>query len=139
MINQIKKLVVNECACYSSISNNIKDYCDKEQEEDCRCRIFKDKKCGYFERAVLPMNPQLEALYKANDKGYKITKEDKESISFVRGKVRIRCKKCGKLFLANNYRQKYCKICKRYICRENNRNTVAKNREESKQSACQDR
>ena len=45
---QIKNLVRNECACYSAVLNNIKDYCDKEQEEDCRCLIFKDKRCGYF-------------------------------------------------------------------------------------------
>jgi len=124
---QIKKLVVNECACYSPSMNRytnksviIKDYCDKEKE-DCRCFIFKDKRCGYFEKAVLPINPQLEALYKAEKLGYELPKEEKEKISTVKGKVNIHCKRCGKTFLADNYRRKYCDSCKRYIWREKNR------------------
>ncbi|GAG59166.1 unnamed protein product [marine sediment metagenome] len=83
-INQkIRKLVVKECACYSRISNDIKNYCDQEdqEQEDCVCLLFKDKRCGYFEKAVLPMNPQLEALYKAKKSGYELSKEDKENIN----------------------------------------------------------
>ncbi len=86
-LDLVKKLVLNECACYSQFLNGIKDYCDKEKE-DCRCFIYKDERCGYFERAVLPMNPQ---------------------------KVEINCKKCGKTFLADNYRHQYCEFCKRVI------------------------
>jgi len=111
---QVKKLVLNECACYSQFSNGIKDYCDKE-EEDCRCFIFKDERCGYFEKSVLPMNPQLEALYKAEKSGYELPKEEEENISSVKGKVKMNCKRCGKTFQADNYRRQYCKFCKRVI------------------------
>ena len=125
---QIKKLVVNECACYSSSLNGIKDYCDREQEEDCRCSIFRNKRCGYSEKAVLPMNPQLEALYKAKESGYELPKKERDSISSVKGKVKIHCKRCGKPFQADNYRTQYCKICKRYLQRENQRNWISKKR-----------
>ncbi len=114
-LDLVKKLVLNECACYSQFSNGIKDYCDKEEEEDCRCFIFEDERCGYFEKSVLPMNPQLEALYKAEKSGYELPKEEEENISSVKGKVKIHCKRCEKTFLADNYRSQYCKFCKRVI------------------------
>lgn len=127
---QIKKLVRSECACYSPSQDGIvytknkpqsvtiKDYCDKEQEEDCICSLFKNKRCGYFEKSVLPMNPQLEALYQSKKAGYELPKEDKENISSTRGKVNVYCKRCGKTFQADNHRQQYCKFCKRIIQRE---------------------
>jgi len=134
----VKKLVVNECACYDPSTKRIiyiknipqsitiKNYCDKEHDKDCRCLVFKYRRCDYFERVVLPMNPQLEALYKAEhiaeEVGYKMTKGDKENIlekeSSTKGKVKINCKKCGKTFLANNLRQQYCDYCKKSIRRE---------------------
>ena len=141
---QIKRLVRNECACYDPSTNGIiyiknipqsitiKDYCDREREKDCRCSIFKDKRCSYFERAVLPMNPQLEALYiaghKARQINYKLSKEDKKRIveekSPVAGKVKIHCKKCKKVFLADNYRSQYCNRRKKYIRRESTRRSM---------------
>ena len=134
----VKKLVVNECACYDPSTNGIiykgnkpipitiKDYCDRERDKDCRCSIFKDKRCDYFERAVLPMNPQLEALYQAEHKAkeveYRLTKKDKERIvegkGLVAGKVKIHCKRCGKTFLADHYNQKYCESCKKYLTKK---------------------
>jgi len=122
-IKSIRKLVTDECACYSPILNDIKDYCDREQDKDCRCLIFKDKRCGYFERAVLPMNPQLEALYKAEHQakkeGHKLSNQYKEQILeekiSAKGKVKIYCKRCGEIFLANNHKRQYCKKCKRII------------------------
>ena len=151
----VKKLVVNECACYDSSTKGIiyiknipqsitiKDYCDREQDKDCRCLIFKDKRCGYFEKAVLPMNPQLEALYRAEHQAkivnYELAKEDKEQIlkeeSSVAGKVKIHCKRCKMIFLANNYRTQYCEKCRKYVRRESTRNAVAKYKVKSKQSA----
>ena len=149
---RIRSLVVNECACYDSSTKGIiyiknipqsitiKDYCDREQDKDCRCLIFKDKRCDYFERSVLPMNPQLEALYKAEhiskEVGYKLTKGEKENIleqeSSVKGKVKVHCKKCGKTFLADHYNQKYCKDCKKSIRREKNMEEYQKRIKEEK-------
>lgn len=138
---QIKRLVRNECACYDPFTNGIiyiknipqsitiKDYCDREREKDCRCSIFKNKRCSYFERAVLPMNPQLEAFYiaehKARQINYKLSKEDEKRIveekSSVAGKVKIHCKRCKDVFLANNYRSQYCEFCKKLIKRNKDR------------------
>ena len=151
----VKKLVVNECACYDPSTKGIayiknipqsitiKDYCDREHDKDCRCLIFKDKRCDYFERAELPMDPQLEALYKAEHKSkevnYELTKEYKKRIVEekppVAGKVKIKCKKCKQRFLANNYRTQYCEKCREYVRKESTRNAVAKYKVKSKQSA----
>ncbi|MBA7558482.1 hypothetical protein ES695_00790 [Candidatus Atribacteria bacterium 1244-E10-H5-B2] len=147
----VKKLVVNECACYDSSTKGIiyiknipqsitiKDYCDRERDKDCRCSIFKDKRCDYFERAVLPMNPQLEALYQAEHQAkeveYRLTKKDKERIveekSPAAGKVKIHCKRCGKTFLADHYNQKYCESCKKYLTKKRWREQKQKERKRS--------
>ena len=127
MINteqKVKQLVIDECACYSSTLNDIKHYCDKEYDEDCCCRLFKNDRCGYFEKAVLPMNPQLRELYRAELKG-EATEKDKEKIieqeSSIIGKVNVRCKRCNDVFLADNYRTQYCDKCKRIMTRKNKR------------------
>ncbi len=145
---QIKRLIRNECACYDPSTNGIiyiknipqsitiKDYCDREREKDYRCSIFKHKRCSYFEKAVLPMNPQLEALYKAEHQakkeGHKLSKQYKEQIleekSSEKGKVKIHCKRCREVFSANNYRSQYCKKCKRFLHRESARRSILNKR-----------
>ena len=133
---KIKRLIIDECACYSPSLNSIKHYCDREQDEDCCCRLFKDQRCGYFEKAVLPMNPQLKEIYqaelKANAQGYEITEDYKQDIiekkSSIKGLIKIHCKKCGKIFLAKNYRQQYCDFCKKFLRRERNRNAMSTSR-----------
>ena len=134
----VKILVTRECANYDEVFNDLKNYCCLEWTKGYRCIFFlkENAKCNYFERAVLPNNPQLEALYRAEHQAkevnYELTKEDKERVveekSSVAGKVKIHCKRCGKTFQANNYRQRYCEICKRYIRRENQRNWITKKR-----------
>ncbi|MBA7590080.1 hypothetical protein ES708_32182 [subsurface metagenome] len=144
----VKKSVVNECTCYDSSTKGIiyiknipqsitiKDYCDREHDKDCRCLIFKDKRCDYFERAVLPMNPQLEALCRAEHiakkEGCELSDQSKELIveekSLVAGKVKIHCKKCKEIFLANNYRSQYCEKCKKYLNRKHWRENKSKKR-----------
>ena len=146
----VKKLVVNECACYDPSTKGIiyiknipksitiKDYCDREHDKDCRCLIFKDKRCDYFERAVLPMNPQLEALYRAEHiakiEGHELSDQSKELIveekSSAAGKLKIHCKKCTRAFQANNYRQQYCEKCRKYVRRESTRKSMSKKRKE---------
>lgn len=121
----VKKLVIRDCANYDEVLNDIKDYCCLEWTKGYRCIFFlkENTECDYFERAVLPMNPQLEALYKAEHKAkevnYKLTKEDEEQIlkeeSSAAGKVKIHCKKCKKTFLADHYNQQYCDDCKIYL------------------------
>jgi len=134
----VKKLVIRDCANYDEVFNNIKDYCCLEWTKGYRCIFFlkENAKCDYFERAVLPMNPQLESLYKAKHiakkVGYELTKKEKEDIldkkSSVKGKVKIHCKRCKRTFLADHYNQKYCKDCKRYLNRERWRENKDKER-----------
>lgn len=136
----VKKLVIRDCANYDKVFNDIKDYCCLEWTKDYRCIFFlkENAKCDYFERAVLPNNPQLEALYQAEHQAkevnYELTKEDKERVveekSSAAGKIKIHCKRCGKTFLADHYNQQYCKFCKRYIRRESTRRSMAKKRKE---------
>lgn len=126
----VKRLVREECASYNESLNGIKDYCDREDTEGYCCIFFikseDNARCGYFEGSVLPMNPQLEALYIAGHKAkmadYELTKEDRlriiEGKSSIAGKVQIHCKKCGEAFQADNCRQQYCKRCKKFILRE---------------------
>ena len=137
----VQKLVVDECHCYNISLNGIKHYCCKEMDKDCSCGIFKGERCWYFERAVLPMNPQLEALCRAEL--LKLNEEAKERIiereSPVAGKIKIQCKKCGKVFLADNYRQQYCKFCKKQIRRKNKREYMERKRSKIGISALQDR
>jgi len=134
----IRTLVKKECCCFDKSSNGITNYCDKEPEvSENKCAYFfkakkpveKGKKfikiyarCSWFERAILPLNPQLEALYK--ERGNKLTKEKEKIIkekSPVAGKIKVHCKRCEKTFLANSYRARYCERCKRLISQEKNR------------------
>jgi len=134
----VKKLVIRDCANYDEVFNNIKDYCCLEWTKGYRCIFFirENAECDYFERAVLPNNPQLEALYRAEHKAkeanYKLTKEDKKRIveekTPVAGKVKIHCKKCKQVFLADHYNQQYCDDCKRYLNRERWRENKDKER-----------
>jgi len=124
----VKILVTRECANYDEVFNDIKDYCCLEWTKDYRCIFFikENAECVYFERAVLPTNPQLEGLYQAEHQakieGRELSNQYKKRIvegkSSVVGKVKIHCKKCNEIFLANDYRSQYCKKCKRIIRRE---------------------
>lgn len=134
----VKKLVIRDCANYDEVLNNIKDYCCREWTKGYRCIFFiKDNAiCRYFEKAVLPMNPQLEALYQAEHKakieGRELSNQSKELIaeekSLAAGKVNIHCKRCKKTFQANNYRQQYCDYCKKLIKRKRWRESKSKKR-----------
>ena len=134
----VKNLAIKVCANYDNALNDIKDQCCLELTKGYRCIFFlkDDARCEYFEKAVLPMNPKLEALYKAEyiaeEVGYDLTKKEKDDIlekeSSIKGKVKIHCKKCGKTFLADHYNQKYCKFCKRSIRRESTRKAMEKKR-----------
>lgn len=131
----VKKLITGDCANHDEVFNNIKDYCCREWTKGYRCIFFikENAKCDYFERAVLPMNPQLEAFYRAEHKakieGLELSNQSKELIaeekSLAAGKVNIHCKRCGKTFLANNYRCQYCEICKKYVRRESTRTSMS--------------
>ena len=134
----VKSLVTRECANYDEVFNDIKDYCCLEWTKGYRCIFFikENAECVYFERAVLPTNPQLEALYlfEHQDKieGRELSNQYKKRIleekSSVAGKVKKQCNRCKKIFLANNYRQQYCESCKKSLNRERWRENKNKER-----------
>ena len=135
----VKTLVTRECANYDEVFNDIKDYCCLEWTKGYRCIFFikENAECVYFERAVLPTNSQLEALYRsehqAKIEGCELSNQYKKRIveekSSVVGKVKIHCKKCNEIFLANDYRSQYCKYCKSYIRRESTRKAMSRKRD----------
>ena len=135
----VKILVTRECANYDEVFNDIKDYCCLEWTKDYRCIFFikENAECVYFERAVLPTNPQLEGLHQAEHQakieGRELSNQYKEQIliekSSAAGKVKIHCKRCKMIFLANNYRSQYCDKCKKYLNREHQREWVSKKRQ----------
>jgi hypothetical protein len=97
----IQTLIRNKCANYfpdSGGKGKIKNYCcllDKS------CTFFLDEKlsqCKYFEKGVLPLEPDLEFKYK---------KERKLStLELIRT-----CKRCLQPF-AGSKKEKYCRDCK---------------------------
>lgn len=143
----VKNLINKECANHDKFFNDIKNYCsnrdkniyrDKDYPKSIQCIYFLEDnaRCGYFEKAVLGINPQLETLYKAEyiakKEGYKLTNQYKKQITKdktpVVGKVKIHCKKCKEIFLADNYRSQYCEKCKKFLSRERNRNRKLKSK-----------
>ena len=143
----VKILVTRECANYDEVFNDIKDYCCLEWTKDYRCIFFikENAECVYFERAVLPTNPQLEGLHKAEHQakieGRELSNQYKEQIliekSSAAGKVKIHCKRCKMIFLANNYRSQYCERCKRSLNRERWRENKSKERKRREMSTHQ--
>ena len=135
----VKILVTRECANYDEVFNDIKDYCCLEWTKGYRCIFFikENAECVYFERAVLPTNPKLEALYRsehqAKIEGCELSNQYKKRISeeksSVAGEVKIHCKRCKMIFLANNYRSQYCDKCKKYLNRERWRESKSKKRQ----------
>ncbi|GAI84116.1 unnamed protein product, partial [marine sediment metagenome] len=93
--------------------------------------------------AVLPMNPQLEALYRAKHQtkkeSYKLTNQYKKQIvedkGLVAGKVNIHCKKCKKTFQADHYNQKYCESCKKYLTKKRWREQKQKERKREREAS----
>ncbi len=125
-MQKIRNLASDECSCYSPILNGIKHYCDQEKDKDYTCKLFKGERCAYFEKFVLPLNPQLQELYKSELKaktdGYKITEENKKDIlqnqSPIIGEIKVECARCGEPFVTTDLKGKYCRLCKKIIQRE---------------------
>lgn len=125
----LKSLITNECANYSSNHN----YCCLEQYQDNKCIYFlpdgEKPRCNYFEKCVLPLDVGLEELYYRELNEDKLTNKERQEIikkARQRGKIKILCKRCGKEFIANSNRQKYCKECKKIIHKEQSRKSMKK-------------
>jgi hypothetical protein len=121
------QLAFRECANYDN-----KNCC----VIDKRCLILTGEKarCKYFEEFVLPLEPELQAVYweepKAEAEGYELTREHKRRI-IAAAKPKVKCGRCEGIFDAESNRQKYCAKCKKAIQREQTRKRVQKLREVS--------
>ena len=68
--------------------------------------------CNYFKKAVLPLNPKLEALFNGGDTSGHIKK----------------CAVCGKELFAGGNRTKYCEMCARRVHRRQKNESDRKRR-----------
>ena len=79
------------------------------------CRVLKDKRCAYFERAVLPVAKQSDRM-EVIDEYMKISGGSHiPSLSGVKRKV---CLSCGTPVSGRN---KYCEKCKKHRIRDQQR------------------
>lgn len=117
---KIKMLAKSECANYETKFNSVKDCC--LIKGNCAL-ITNDElvRCGYFEEAVLPLDPELEAVYfaihKANASGQEVTSKYIKAVREA-NKVVKTCDRCGKEFRPSNNRQRHCDLCKKIISRD---------------------
>jgi hypothetical protein len=129
MINA-KQLAVKECANHNHSLNGINDYCISM---DNRCILATGEKahCNYFEKSVLPLEPDLARLQQAERKaevsGYEMTQEHKKRILEL-SKHKTTCDRCGTVFNMGSNRHKYCTSCEKSIRREQTKARVQKSR-----------
>jgi hypothetical protein len=114
------------CANYFLQANGIRDYCLLEPDCGMRC-VFaagENEHCDYFECAVLPTDPDLQAIYRAaqdaRDNGPTSAPKDVKRTSAT-AKRQATCGKCGKEFFPRSNRQQYCSRCRTVIARETQR------------------
>ncbi len=104
-------LIKKECANYfqdSGASNKVKNYCCLLNST---CKFFAEDnkpRCQYFEKGVLPLNPELEFRYRKE-----------RSLSTLN--IQATCKNCLEPFIRNSNKEKYCHKCKADKHRERNK------------------
>ncbi|WP_054949206.1 cysteine-rich VLP protein [Numidum massiliense] len=88
------------CACFDL---DTRDECLLEKGEGCTCAYFRDEggRCAYFERAVLPINPRLNEIYRRSVIGH----DDGMGNAGT-------CANCGAAYARRSNRQKYCESCR---------------------------
>jgi len=125
--NKIKSLIANECAGHDKKAHGISNYCSHEPSDSKQCIYFLEdntRRCRYFEEAVLPLEPDLEAVYQAEltarAKGYELTKYQRKLVIDAR-KLEATCSVCGKVFNPVSRRQKACPTCQKQKIREQSR------------------
>jgi hypothetical protein len=66
ILDEVKRLAVSECANFSSQMNGIRNHCWGREANGYVCYLFGGKdaqRCPYFEKAVLPLDGDLEEAY----------------------------------------------------------------------------
>lgn len=122
--NRIKSLIANECAGYDKKAHGISNYCCHEPDETRQCVYFQEdntRRCSYLEEYVLPLEPEVQALYhaelNARARGYELTKYQKK-LAVEAIKLEAKCQECGKMFNPKSRRQKTCDFCRKQKMRE---------------------
>ena len=121
----LTQLAVQLCANHCRQANGIKGYCLLEPADSMRCVLVtrEDGRCGYFESAVLPTDPELQAMYMADREaravGAPLTEKELRRVALQA--PRFACARCGKDFTPRSNRQTYCPGCRSVVTREKQR------------------
>ena len=99
MEKRIKTLIKNECCNYDPKIYGKLHYCFADKEHKCRYFLEKWKRCRWFEKAVLPLKPKLEAEY------------HDELDTAAKANTR-NCDMCNERFVPSNNRQVFCEECR---------------------------
>ena len=102
-MNNLQRLVTNRCANHDKNGKCLLEVSEDDNGEPCRdCPLFSedDKRCLYFETAVLPEEPKLERRY-WEERGVVY-----ENLS--------KCEQCGDLYKRRSNAQKYCDDCSEF-------------------------
>jgi len=123
-LSKIKILITKECANHDRTANGITNSCCQGPENSKQCIYFldnEDPRCKYFEEAVLPLEPELTAVYyaeiKARADGFELNKYQKKLVMDAI-KLEAKCQECGKVFNPSSRRQKTCDYCRKWKIRE---------------------
>lgn len=126
MIRRVRQLVKTICASFSdSGPGSIRNWCDPK---DRTCFFFNEDsnepaRCGYFEVAVLPLDPTLEQEYR---------RERELALNPDTVSKRSRCE-CGKVFYRRGNRQVSCPDCSERERRDRQREYQREHRQRQKE------
>lgn len=132
---RLLELVRRDCANHMREGGRgQKDYCLEEPLPGHRC-VFANQegaRCRYFEEAILPLDPGLQALYEADREakahGDELTKARAAKV-MAAATIQVKCERCGKPFAPKSNRQKVCTACRTQVARERNRERQRRRRE----------
>lgn len=140
---RLLQLAAELCANHQRRANGIADYCLLEWTDGHRCvfAIGEGSRCRYFEEGVLPLNPELQAVYMhdrtARAAGDTVKPEMTRRVATaVRSQTERACPKCGQAFTPASNRQRYCEPCRKAVRKEQIRERVRSLRATAQKQGC---
>ena len=131
---RVRSLAFDECANHFHELNGHRNWC-VAREKVCVFASGEDlPRCGCFERGVLPLDPEAQAVYLAERRavaqGHTLTALQTEIVreAFTKPQARVKCVKCGEIFLAASGRQQYCPECRKAVKREQSKARMSRRR-----------
>lgn len=80
----VLQLIKEKCANHDNSMNDVKNHCCSRSDYTCICFSEEDSRCAYFETLVLPLEPELEAVYwaklEAQINNYELTSQEVKEI-----------------------------------------------------------